>query len=68
VSNEPQDTESLDEAAEAITRLERALERIGIQAQPADVPVSDIAGRLDALIAQLRTVLGVQEGAAPGEE
>ena len=67
---EPQDAAGeAAEDADAISRLEQALERIDRQAQtlradgPADsTPLAEIAGRLDALIAQLRTALAERPG------
>jgi hypothetical protein len=66
--------ESEDPAQHAVARLEAALERIATLAAaardtgadagsdtppaPSDLPVQEVAARLDALIAQLRAVLG----------
>ena len=58
-----------DEAAEALRRIEAALERIArhVTGRPAEAPAPErakLAARLDALIAQLRAAL---DGAAEGE-
>lgn len=64
MEHEAENSVEPEDAADLVDRLERALERIGRGAHGAasgagsgGVPVADIAGRLDALIAQLRMAL-----------
>lgn len=54
-----QDDQSLD-------RLESALERIGRHIEQPDPVATDVARRLDAVIAQLRAGLAEQGGVQPG--
>ncbi len=65
----PEPREAVGEAADAMARLEQALDRIETSAQPLGArarddapPLAEIADRLDALIAQLRTALAERSG------
>jgi hypothetical protein len=56
--------ESEADQAEALARLEAALDRIATHAvspAPAAVPVGVIAARLDSLIAEIRSVLANED-------
>ena len=51
-----------DDPAEAMLRLEMALERIALVARPAErVASEELASRVDALIVRLKTAIGVQD-------
>jgi hypothetical protein len=56
--------ESEADQAEALARLEAALDRIAkhaVSPAPAAVPVGVIAARLDSLIAEIRSVLANED-------